>query len=79
MNGEMVEHAVLSGHYYGTSMNSIRRIISTGKTCLLLLDPQAIKLIRNGEIRPFIVYFTTPTADFMKKNWVPIKKIKVTH
>lgn len=77
LNGEMVEHAVLNGHYYGTSLNAIRRVMSTGKTCLLLLDPQAIKLVRNREIRPFIVYFSTPTAEFMKKNWVPAKKIKV--
>ena len=77
MNGEIIEHAVVNGHYYGTSINAIRRVVNSGKTCLLILDPQAIKLVRTSELRPFIVYFTTPTAEFMKKNWVPSKKVKV--
>lgn len=77
MNGEIIEHAVLHGHYYGTSINAIRRVINSGRTCLLILDPQAIKLVRTAELRPFIVYFTTPTGEFMKKNWLPSKKVKV--
>ena len=77
LNGEMVEHALHEGHYYATSVNSIRRVVNSGRTCLLVLDPQAIKLVRNGEIRPFIVYFNSPTAEFMRKNWGPTRKIKV--
>ena len=77
MNGRMIEHAYLNGSYYGTSVSSIRNVVNSGKTCLLLLDPQAIKSVRSPELRPFIVYFSTPSADYMKKNWLPKKKIKV--
>ena len=77
LNGEMIEYVMINNHYYGTSTNSIRSIINSGRTCLLVLNPQAIKLVRSSELRPFIVYFSTPTADYMKKHWVPSKKIKV--
>ena len=39
-NGIFVEHVYDSGHYFGTSTNSIRNVMNSGLTCLLDLDPQ---------------------------------------
>ena len=38
-NNQFVEHGYLEGDYYGTSINSIRDVINSGKTCLLVLFP----------------------------------------
>ena len=76
-NGEMIEYGVLSGFYTGISINSIRRVINSGKTCLLVLSPESIKLVRQPELRPFIVYFISPSAEQMKQSWVKQKVIKV--
>ena len=34
---KFVEHGELGGHYYGTALSSIRRVISSGKYCILNL------------------------------------------
>ena len=76
-NNKLVEHAFYEGHYYGTSIDSIRKVINEGKTCLLIVAPQSIRSVRTPEIKPFLVYLKPPTADFMKQNWVQQKRIKV--
>lgn len=38
-NNQFVEHGYLEGDYYGTSINSIRDVTNSGKTCLLVLFP----------------------------------------
>lgn len=78
-NNKFVEHAFHNGHYYGISINSIRKVANEGKTCVLVVAPQSIRYVRTSEIRPFIVYLKPPTADYMKQNWVPQKLIKVLH
>ena len=37
-----------------------------------------MKLVRTPELKPFIVYFRPPTADFMKQQWIPKKMIRVS-
>lgn len=69
-NNRFVEHGFLDGHYYGTSINSVRSVINSGRTCVLTLAFQAMKLVRTPELKPFIVYFEPPTADYMRQNWV---------
>ncbi len=76
-NGEIVEYGMLNGFYTGISVNSIRRVINSRKTCLLVLSPEAIKVVRQPELRPFIMYFISPRAEQMKQNWVKNKVVKV--
>lgn len=76
-NGEIIEYGMLSGFYTGISMNSIRRVMNSGRTCLLVLSPETIKLVRQPELQPFIVYFRSPPAEKMKTIWVKNKIIKV--
>ena len=39
---------------------------------------QAIKLVRTGELKPFVAYCRAPTIEEMKENWVPSGHIKVS-
>ena len=34
---KFVEHGELEGHFYGTALDSIRRVINSGKYCILNL------------------------------------------
>ena len=38
-NNQYVEHGYFSGHYYGTSIRSIRSITDSRRTCVLVLIP----------------------------------------
>lgn len=37
MSHKFVEHGEFEGHYYGTALESIRRVTNSGKQCILNL------------------------------------------
>ncbi|XP_055348099.1 protein PALS2-like [Paramacrobiotus metropolitanus] len=59
---QYAEFGMYNGHYYGTKLDSIRLIILNGKTCILDCGPQCLKLLRNKEFLPYVVFVTH--ADF---------------
>lgn len=38
--GKFVEHGEYDGHYYGTSLDSIKEVIDSGKVCVVNLHCQ---------------------------------------
>jgi len=77
MNGGMIEHGKLKTAYYGTSIRAVQDVSNYGKTCVLVIDPTAIRSVRTAEVQPFIVYFKPPSAAEMKSTWVEDNLIKV--
>ena len=45
--------------------------------CVLLCE-QAIKLVRTGELKPFVVYCRAPSFEEMKEMWVLSGHIRVS-
>jgi guanylate kinase len=65
---EFVEHAFVHGNYYGTSLNDIARILSTGKSLLIDIDVQGAKQIeeRYGDEGIFI-FILPPDFDLLRE------------
>lgn len=40
MNNNFVEYGIFEKHYFGTTMEAIRRVVNSGKICILNLYPQ---------------------------------------
>ena len=38
-SNQYVEHGYFNGHYYGTSIKSIRSVMDSGRICILVLIP----------------------------------------
>lgn len=73
---ELVEYDKTGGYYSGTSIKQIKVVMEAGKTCLLRLQPQFLKIIKsNGDLKPFVVYFRTPDVEHMRKTWKPQSNI----
>lgn len=51
-NNIFVQHNYHDGHYFGTSVDSIRNVMNSGLTCLLDLDPQVN--LKKLTIRPMV-------------------------
>lgn len=69
---KLVEYDKTGNHYSGTSIRQIKNVMEAGKTCLLHIQPQFLKVIRsNGELKPFIIYFRTPEIEHMRNVWKP--------
>ncbi|KAK3592353.1 hypothetical protein CHS0354_035102 [Potamilus streckersoni] len=62
-----IEFGEYKGNLYGTSMSSIKDVINSGKVCLLSPHTQAIKFLRNPEIKPYIIYIRPPQIDVLRE------------
>ncbi len=65
---EFVEYAVVHGHHYGTSINSIAEVLSRGKYLLIDIDVQGAKQIeeRYGDEGVFI-FILPPSFELLRE------------
>ncbi|XP_072234296.1 MAGUK p55 subfamily member 7 isoform X2 [Leuresthes tenuis] len=66
-NNKFIEYGEYKGNYYGTSLDSIRSIISKNKVCLLDVQPHTLKHLRTAEFKPFVVFVKPPTIDRLRE------------
>lgn len=66
-NNKFVEYGEYKGNYYGTSLDSVRSILSKNKVCLLDVQPHIIKHLRTAEFKPFIVFVKPPSIEKLRE------------
>lgn len=66
-----VEHGEYEKAYYGTSLEAIRAVVDSGKICVLNLHPQSLKILRNSDLKPYVVFVAPPSLERLRQ-----KKIK---
>ena len=49
--GAFLEHAVFGGNMYGTSRASVAMVANQGKICILDIDMQGVKLIKQSGLK----------------------------
>uniref|UniRef100_A0A4W3I265 MAGUK p55 scaffold protein 2b n=1 Tax=Callorhinchus milii TaxID=7868 RepID=A0A4W3I265_CALMI len=54
--GRYLEHGEYEGNLYGTKIDSIHRVVESGKICILDVNPQALKVLRTSEFMPYVVF-----------------------
>ncbi|XP_067941290.1 protein PALS1-like [Watersipora subatra] len=65
---KFVEHGHFQKDFYGTSLESIRQVVNSGKICVLNLHPQAIKSLRVSDVKPYVVFIAAPNMHILKEN-----------
>ncbi|KAM6900599.1 MAGUK p55 subfamily member 7 [Xenentodon cancila] len=66
-NNKFIEYGEYKGNYYGTSLDSIRSVLSKSKVCLLDVQPHVIKHLRTAEFKPFVVFVKPPTIERLRE------------
>ncbi|XP_072769545.1 MAGUK p55 subfamily member 7 isoform X1 [Nerophis lumbriciformis] len=66
-NNKFIEYGEYKGNYYGTSLDSIRSVLSKNRVCLLDVQPHTIKHLRTAEFKPFVVFVKPPTIDRLRE------------
>ncbi|KAL2083829.1 hypothetical protein ACEWY4_019347 [Coilia grayii] len=64
--GRYLEHGEYEGNLYGTKISSIHAVIHTGRTCILDVNPQALKVLKTAEFMPFVVFIAAPPLDTLR-------------
>ncbi|XP_029588351.1 MAGUK p55 subfamily member 6 isoform X2 [Salmo trutta] len=64
--GGYLEHGEYDGNLYGTKMDSIHEVVDTGRTCILDVNPQALKVLKTAEFMPYVVFIAAPEFETLK-------------
>lgn len=65
--GRFIEFAHVHGNIYGTSVQSVKDVSSTGKICILEIDIQGVKTVKKTTLKPFCVYVAPPSPEALEK------------
>ncbi|XP_074918510.1 protein PALS2 isoform X3 [Chelonoidis abingdonii] len=64
--GRYLEHGEYEGNLYGTKIDSILEVVQTGRTCILDVNPQALKVLRTSEFMPYVVFIAAPELETLR-------------
>uniref|UniRef100_A0A8K9UPL3 MAGUK p55 scaffold protein 7a n=1 Tax=Oncorhynchus mykiss TaxID=8022 RepID=A0A8K9UPL3_ONCMY len=67
-NNKFIEHGEYKGNYYGTSLDSVRSVLSKNKVCLLDVQPHTIKHLRTAEFKPYVVFVKPPPVERLRES-----------
>ncbi|XP_059180550.1 MAGUK p55 subfamily member 3-like isoform X2 [Centropristis striata] len=66
-NGKFIEYGEYKDNLYGTSLESIHRILDQNKVCLVDVQPEALKTLRTAEFKPYVVFVKPRIYDSQRK------------
>ncbi|XP_072525003.1 MAGUK p55 subfamily member 7 [Salminus brasiliensis] len=66
LNRKFVEYGEHWGNYYGTSVDSVRRVLAESKVCLLDVEAHAVKTLYTGEFKPYVVFVKPPAMQQLR-------------
>ncbi|XP_026759213.1 guanylate kinase isoform X2 [Galleria mellonella] len=65
--GEFLESATFSGNMYGTSKRAVEEVRRTGKVCVLDIDIEGVKQVKNTDLNPLLVFVMPPSIDELER------------
>eukprot|EP00128_Syssomonas_multiformis_P018972 Colp12_sorted_trinity150504_noHs@9012 len=65
--GKFIESATFSGNMYGTSKQAIADVAKTGRQCLLDVDMQGVKAIKNTDLNAKFVFVQAPSLEVLEQ------------
>ncbi|KAG5899247.1 hypothetical protein JTB14_035425 [Gonioctena quinquepunctata] len=68
--GNFLESAVFGENMYGTSKAAVEDIANQGKVCILDIDVQGVKQVKNTDLNPWSVFINPPSLDELKQRLV---------
>ncbi|XP_047367882.1 guanylate kinase isoform X2 [Vespa velutina] len=66
-NGEFLETASYSGNLYGTSKLAVENVQEAGKICILDIEIEGVKQIKNSTLNPLYVFIKPPSIDVLEQ------------
>ncbi|XP_065149397.2 MAGUK p55 subfamily member 4 [Paramisgurnus dabryanus] len=67
VNHKFLEYGEHIGHMYGTSIDSVKDVLDSGKICVIDLEPHCIHSVRTKKLKPYIIFVKPPSPECMKQ------------
>ncbi|XP_030610528.1 MAGUK p55 subfamily member 3-like [Archocentrus centrarchus] len=68
-NDKFIEYGEYKENLYGTSLDSIHRVLDQNKVCLVDVQPEALKTLRTAEFKPYVIFVRPRICDSQKKQF----------
>ncbi|CAK9822531.1 Guanylate kinase [Anthophora retusa] len=65
--GEFIETAVFSGNMYGTSKNAVEAVQLAGKVCVLDIEMQGVKQVKQSSLDPLYIFIMPPSIEELER------------
>ncbi|XP_076284416.1 guanylate kinase isoform X2 [Lasioglossum baleicum] len=65
--GEFLETATFSGNLYGTSKKAVEDVQREGKICILDIEMQGVKQVKQSSLNPLYVFIKPPSMDELER------------
>ncbi|XP_019938941.2 MAGUK p55 subfamily member 3-like isoform X1 [Paralichthys olivaceus] len=66
-NGKFIEYGEYKDNWYGTSLESIHRVLDQNKVCLVDVQPEALKTLRAADFKPYVIFVRPRVYDSQRK------------
>lgn len=65
--GRFLEYANVHGNFYGTSKDAVNDVLNSDKCCILDIDVQGARQVRQSGIRAVFVFIAPPSDEELEK------------
>ncbi|KAM9327449.1 MAGUK p55 subfamily member 4 [Pholidichthys leucotaenia] len=62
-----LEYAEYKGNLYGTSVDSVREVLNSGKICVIDIEPNALPAARTHELKAYVIYVKPPPLECLRE------------
>lgn len=62
-----IEWAQFSGNYYGTTIKSVEEVAKQGRTCILDIDMQGVKSVKETDLNARFLFLSPPSIEELRK------------
>ncbi|CAD1811798.1 Guanylate kinase [Candida parapsilosis] len=63
---KFIEWAQFSGNYYGTTIKAVKDVADSGKICLLDIDMQGVKSVKQTDLNARYLFISPPSIEELK-------------
>nr|KAG5700893.1 hypothetical protein BaRGS_012300 [Batillaria attramentaria] len=78
LSGKFVEFGEYQNNLYGTSVEAVRQVINQGKICILNLQPESLKMLRNTDLKPYVIFVSPPNMEKLRQLQIALGKPRPT-
>ncbi|XP_041660377.1 MAGUK p55 subfamily member 5b isoform X2 [Cheilinus undulatus] len=64
--GKFIESGEYEKNLYGTSTDSVRHVVNSGRICLLCLHTRSLRVLRSSNLKPFVIFIAPPSQERLR-------------
>lgn len=64
--GKFIESGEYEKNLYGTSTDSVRQVINSGRICLLCLHTRSLRVLRSSNLKPYVIFIAPPSQERLR-------------